>query len=58
MADWFNITDTQVDPDAPLTSQLGYAWRDNPIAISEEHQWRRRLTGQVLTLGVFAPLSI
>jgi len=35
MADWFNITDTQVDPDAPLTSQLGYAWRDNPIAISE-----------------------
>lgn len=35
MADWFNITDTQVDPDAPLTSQLAYAWRDNPIAIAE-----------------------
>lgn len=35
MADWFNITDTQVDPDAPLTSQLAYAWRDNPVAIAE-----------------------
>ncbi len=35
MADWTTITDTQVDPDAPLTSQLGYAWRDNPIAIAE-----------------------
>lgn len=35
MADWTNITDTQVDPDAPLTSELAYAWRDNPIAIAE-----------------------
>ena len=35
MADWLNITDTQVDPDAPLTSQLAYGWRDNPIAIAE-----------------------
>lgn len=35
MADWLDITDTSVDPDAPLTSQLAYAWRDNPIAIAE-----------------------
>jgi hypothetical protein len=35
MADWFNITDVALDPDAPLTSQLGYAWRDNCIAIAE-----------------------
>ncbi len=35
MADWTTISDTSVDPDAPLTSQLGYAWRDNPIAIAE-----------------------
>ena len=35
MADWATITDTQVDPDAPLTSGLGYALRDNPIAIAE-----------------------
>lgn len=35
MADWLNITDTQVDPDAPLTSQLAYGWRDNVIAARE-----------------------
>ncbi len=35
MTDWLTITDSQVDPDAPITSGLGYAWRDNPIAISE-----------------------
>jgi len=35
MADYVAITDTQVDPDAPLTSQLAYQWRDNPIAITE-----------------------
>lgn len=35
MADWFTINDSQLDPDAPLTSELAYAWRDNPIAIAE-----------------------
>lgn len=35
MADWTNIADTALDPDAPLTSELAYAWRDNPIAIAE-----------------------
>lgn len=35
MADWFNISDSAVDPDAPITSELGYAFRDNPIAIAE-----------------------
>lgn len=35
MADWTNISDTAVDPDAPVTSELAYAWRDNPIAIAE-----------------------
>lgn len=35
MADWNVIQDTQVDPDAPITSELGYAFRDNPIAIAE-----------------------
>ena len=35
MADWVTITDSQVDPDAPLTSELAYAWRDNPVAIAE-----------------------
>lgn len=35
MADWTVITDSQVDPDAPLTSELAYAWRDNVIAVTE-----------------------
>lgn len=35
MADWITIADSQLDPDAPLTSELAYAWRDNSIAIAE-----------------------
>ena len=35
MADYTDISDSAVDPDAPLTSELAYAWRDNPIAIAE-----------------------
>ena len=35
MADWTLIADSALDPDAPLTSDLAYAWRDNPIAIAE-----------------------
>jgi len=35
VTDWTTITDSQVDPDAPITSGLGYSWRDNPIAIAE-----------------------
>lgn len=35
MADWASITNSQVDPDAPLTSELAYAWRDNVIAMTE-----------------------
>jgi len=35
MADYTTITDSQVDPDAPITSELGYAWSYNPVAIAE-----------------------
>lgn len=35
MADWTNIADSSVDPDAPVTSELAYAFRDNPVAIAE-----------------------
>lgn len=35
MADWPNITDVAVDPDAPVTSNLMYGLRDAPIAIAE-----------------------
>jgi hypothetical protein len=35
MADYNAILDTQIEPDAPITAQLGGQWRDNPIAIAE-----------------------
>lgn len=35
MTDYIEILDTQIDPDAPITSSLGYQFRDNPIAIAE-----------------------
>jgi hypothetical protein len=33
MADYSEILDTQIEPDAPLTAVLAGQWRDNPIAI-------------------------
>jgi len=33
MAVYSSISDTQLDPDAPLTSQLMYQLRDNPLAV-------------------------
>ena len=35
MADWTTITDTQVDPKAPVTSELMTSLRDNPLAIAQ-----------------------
>lgn len=35
MTDYIAINDTQLDPDAPLTSSLAYQWRNNPIAMAE-----------------------
>ena len=35
MADWTTITETATDPDAPVTSVLVKALRDNPQAIAE-----------------------
>lgn len=35
MTTYTAILDTQIDPDAPLTSSLGYQWRDNPVASFE-----------------------
>lgn len=34
MADWTTITETATDPDAPVTSTLIKALRDNPAAIA------------------------
>lgn len=35
MVDYVTITDAQIDPEAPITSELMSALRDNPIAIAE-----------------------
>jgi hypothetical protein len=35
MADYIEILDTQVDPDAPITSSLGYQFKNNVLAIAE-----------------------
>ena len=35
MATYLTITDSETDPDAPLTSELAKKWRDNPVAIAE-----------------------
>jgi len=35
VATYNTIADAALDPDAPLTSELAYRWRDNPIAVAE-----------------------
>jgi len=35
MTSYIAITDTETDPEAPLTATLAKKWRDNPIAIGE-----------------------
>lgn len=35
MTDWTTISDSQIDPNAPVTSELMAALRDNPSAIAE-----------------------
>lgn len=58
MADWTVIPDASLDPDAPLTSELAYAWRDNPIALAEGAGGAPRIqdgalvTGPATTAGV------
>lgn len=48
MADWKTIPDTDVDPDAPVTSELMYALRDNPVAIAEGAVGAPRVMGVAL----------
>ena len=51
MADWTTISDTQVDPNAPLTSELMTALRDNPIAIAQGASGATRITDAALATG-------
>ena len=60
MADYRTIADAEVDPDAPLTSSLGYAWRDNPIAIAEGATGAPRITQAAImnpTAGNFRTIT-
>lgn len=50
MATYDEILDTQLDPDAPITSSLGYQLRDNPIAIAEGAVGAPRVLGRALNL--------
>ena len=52
MADYRTITDAEVDPDAPLTSSLGYAFRDNPTAIAEGATGAPRIQDAALDTSV------
>lgn len=51
MADWRNISDTEVDPDAPVTSELAYAFRDNVIAMAEGASGAPRISGAMISIG-------
>ena len=35
MVDYIPIDDSEVEPEAPLSSSLGVRWRDNPVAIAQ-----------------------
>lgn len=48
MADYIAQPDTAVDPDAPVTSDLMYALRDNPIAMFEGASGAPRLADAAL----------
>lgn len=51
MTDWTTITDSQVDPKAPVTSELMTALRDNPAALAE------RATGAPYVESVWYPYN-
>lgn len=48
MADWVDIVDSALDPDAPLTSELAFAWRDNVIALAEGSPGAPRIATRAL----------
>ena len=52
MADYVEILDTQIEPDAPLTAVLAGQWRDNCIAIAEGAAGAPKVQGVALD-GVF-----
>lgn len=57
MADWKQIPDTDVDPDAPVTSELTYALRDNPVAIAEGAAGAPRISPYSLSTGYIGNIN-
>ena len=51
MANWTVISDTALGPDAPLTSELAYAWRDNAIAITEGAAGAPRIVAGAMSIA-------
>lgn len=47
---YISITETETDPDAPLTSALAKKWRDNPIAIAEGASGAPKVVGAALNI--------
>lgn len=45
MADWVDIDNTTIEPDAPLISSTMFALRDNPKAIAEGAAGAPKITG-------------
>lgn len=54
MADYITVVDSSVDPDAPLTSDLMYRLRDNPIAIAEGAVGAPKVRSEALNLATLA----
>lgn len=48
MADWEEPLDSQTDPDAPITSQLGKRWDNNVVAMAEGAEGAPRVQGIAL----------
>lgn len=54
MATWVDPIDSQTDPDAPLTSELGKRWDNNVIAAFEGASGAPRLVYSAGEVGSFA----
>ena len=50
MTDYTSIADSQIDPKAPVTSELMTALRDNPIAISEGSSGAPKIKPEALNI--------
>lgn len=56
---YISILDTQLDPDAPITSSLGYQFRDNPEAIALGLSGATRIRSSALALDkISGPFSV